>query len=152
MGSDGRGDFLFCQNVGGERKVLQKFLKTVPDYDAIVTWRGRGFDVPFIIARALKLSLPVDPLTRALHVDVADIAERYLRLGRKDLPSVCRYFKIKKNIELSGMDMPSLYLRVLEGDKRAARQIKVHCIDDLASLREVYERLKPLVSLNYPNL
>jgi len=152
MEGNGRGQFLFSPNVGGEKKLLQQLLRIVPNFDAIITWRGRDFDLPFIIARSLRFGLPIEPVARALHLDLALIAERNLRLGRKDLASVCRYFGIKKKVELSGTDMPSLYLRALEGDGTAARKIKVHCMDDLSALRAVFERLRPLVALDYPTL
>lgn len=152
MNGGGKGEFLFSPSVAGEGKLLRDFLRILRGYDAVVTWKGRGFDIPFILARALRHGLPVDVLMRAVHIDVADVADRWLRLGKKDLAGVCRYFGIPKNVGLSGMDMPSLYLRALEGDKTATRQIKAHCLDDLKSLRQVYGKLKPLIALDYPNL
>jgi len=150
MDADGKGQFLFSSSVAGEGKLLRDFLRALRGYDAVVTWKGRGFDIPFILARALRHGLRVDVLMRAVHIDVADVADRWLRLGRKDLTGVCRYFSIPKNVQLSGMDMPSLYLRALEGDRTAVRRIKAHCLDDLRSLRQVYGKLKPLIALDYP--
>lgn len=148
----GRARFLFSGRAREERKLIKNFLSILKDFDVLVTWRGRGFDIPFLITRAIRMGEAIDVLQQKMHIDLADVADRNLRLGRKDLYHVCRYFGIPKKGSLEGMDMPKLYIDSLEGSRRAERDIRTHCLDDLYSLRAVYWKLKPLVANQYRDL
>src|SRR6266567_932002 len=42
-------------------------------------------------------------------------------------------------------DIPFLYVRALEGDRKATASIREHCLDDLRATRQVFLKLRPLV-------
>lgn len=152
MDVGGRFRWFYSETPGGERKALESALKALESYHVIVTWSGKGYDLPFIKARALKLRLRVEPITAPLHLDLAEFVRNNLRLARTDLYHVARFFGIKKDIRVEGKDIPSLYLRAIKGDKRAASAIRRHCRDDLEVTRRIYLKLLPLIRAQMPEL
>ena len=135
-----------------EAKILKRVLKEVSTYHIMFTWNGRGFDIPFLISRALKLKLPAEELLKPLHVDLAELVRENLRLHRSDLYHVARFLGIKKDLRVEGFDVPSIYLKALRGDREAAKSIEAHCRDDLEVTRKVLKRLLPIIRAKQPEL
>lgn len=152
MDESGRSRFLFAKTPKEEARMLNSFLSILKDYHMMITWRGKDFDVPFLIARLIKNKIEVEKLINIYHLDLAEFLKANLRLSRSDLYHVCRFLGIKKDMELSGLDMPRLYLNSMKGDLKARKMIKRHCIDDLRSLRQVYVKVKPLLRAMKPEL
>jgi uncharacterized protein YprB with RNaseH-like and TPR domain len=111
----------------------------------MVTWNGRGFDIPFLTTRLMKHGLDPRPFLRKPHIDLADVVKSRLRLTFTYLDHVCDFFQIDRKKGPMGLDVPHLYVRALEGDKKALMSIREHCLDDLRATRQVFLKLKPLV-------
>ena len=59
----GKNEYFEAKRTDQEKDLLVKLLKRLEAYDVIVTWNGRGFDIPFLTTRLLKHALdPVPPL------------------------------------------------------------------------------------------
>src|SRR3989449_11784407 len=59
----GKSEYFEAKRTGQEKALLVKLLKLLEAYDASVTWRGRGFDTPFLTTRLLKHGFePLPPL------------------------------------------------------------------------------------------
>jgi len=150
---NGRFTFIQVNKPEEEKAKLSQALKILSRYDVIFTWRGRDFDIPFIVTRALKHGLDPAPLYEAIHLDLAEFTRHHLRLSRNDLYNVARFLGIKKDIAIQGKDMPLAYIETLSKPKRKPwRKIKQHCKDDLITLMKVYGRLKPLLRRLKPEL
>jgi len=145
MSVDGRGEYLEARRTSEEKSVLVKLAKRLENYDVMVTWNGRGFDIPFLTTRFMKHGLDPRPLLRKSHIDLADVVKGRLRLTFTYLDHVCDFFEINRNKGPMGLDVPHLYVRALEGDRKAAASIREHCLDDLRATRQVFLKLKPLV-------
>src|SRR5437899_1405682 len=65
------------------------------------------------------------------------------------LDHVCEFFGIEKKRNPMGMDVPGLYVRALEGDKKALGRIREHCLDDLRATRKLYLLLGPLLQAQH---
>ncbi|HIQ30221.1 MAG TPA: hypothetical protein EYH45_06630 [Candidatus Caldiarchaeum subterraneum] len=149
----GRFMFIQVEKPEDEKAGLEKALKILSGYDVVFTWRGRDFDVPFIVARALKHGVDPSPLYEVMHLDLADFTRSHMRLSRTDLYNVARFLGIKKDVATQGRDMPLTYLETLAREKRKPwRKIREHCRDDLVTLMQVYRRLKPLLKMLKPEL
>jgi len=136
-----------------EKRKLKQALEIITKYDIVFTWRGREFDIPFMITRALKHGLDPSPLYELMHVDLADFTRQHLRLGRTDLYNVARFFGIQKDTKIQGKDIPLTYIEGLAKTSRKSwRKIREHCRDDLITLMRVYEKLKPLLRVAKPEL
>jgi hypothetical protein len=145
MDDDGNLHYNGADSLKAEKALIKASMKTLANYDLIITWNGESYDVPYLITRALKHGVSVDPLFKAKRIDLREVAKRVLKLHHHSLDHVCRFLGVKKDATLTGADMPMLYLRVLEGDKKASKAIKRHCHDDLRAIRQVFNKMKKVV-------
>jgi uncharacterized protein len=141
----GRSEYLEARKTSEERSLLLKLGKRLENFDVLVTWNGRSFDLPFLTTRLMKHGLDPRPILRKSHIDLADIVKSRLRLTFTYLDHVCDFFQIDRKKGPMGMDVPRLYVQAVEGDRKALTAIREHCLDDLQATRQVFLRLKPLL-------
>ena len=128
-----------------EEGILRKFWDLASRYNVFVTFNGRGFDVPFLMARsAIKKVIPTKNLmvsrylyqqhADAIHIDLLDQLSFQGAVRRKgSLHLWCRAFGIKspKSEGITGDDVNLLfkkkkYLEIAKynaGDLRATKQL-----------------------------
>lgn len=136
----------FVAGVGDEKRALVELLARLRPSDTAVVWRGRAYDFPFLVTRCLRHGLDGSHLLRMKVVDLAEFAEKHMRLDRTSQSSMCRFLGVEKNHGLTGDQMPMKFLEYLStGDRRKAREILVHCEDDVRSLYSVFQRMEPLL-------
>lgn len=141
---DGPVEFVPCVD---EVELLTAFWDVAKHYDGIVTFNGRGFDVPFIYLRSAVLKVPitrkdwlgyryaVDP-----HCDLADQLTFYGVSGREgaarrfNLDFYCKVFGIDspKAQGITGMDVA----RLLEEGRY--RDIAEYCLRDVRATVDLY--------------
>lgn len=141
----GRPEYLEAKKTNEEKPLLSKLVKRLENYDVLVTWNGRSFDLPFLTTRLMKHGLDPTPILRKSHIDLADTVKSRLRLTFTYLDHVCDFFEISRRKGPMGLDVPHLYVRALEGDRKALTAIREHCLDDLQATRQVFLKLKPLL-------
>jgi uncharacterized protein YprB with RNaseH-like and TPR domain len=145
MTEQGKSEYFQAKKTIEEKPLLSRLLKRLDSFDVIVTWSGRGFDIPFLTSRALKHDLDPRPLLRKMHLDLNEVVKSRLRLTFTYLDHVCDFFGIKRDKGPMGLEVPGLFVRALEGDETALKSIRDHCMDDLRVTREVFLRLRPLL-------
>jgi 3'-5' exonuclease len=131
-----------------EAELLAQFWDVAKKYDSIVTFNGRGFDVPFIYLRSALLNVPIskknwlgyryatDP-----HCDLAEQFTFYSVSGRDgaarrfNLDFYCKAFGIEspKSAGVTGMDVKEL----IEAGK--FREIAEYCLRDVRATVELYK-------------
>lgn len=141
----GRPEYIGVSRSADEKNMLAKLMSRMGAYDVVVTWNGRGFDFPFLATRLLIHGLDPRLVYAKRHIDLNEIVKSRLRLTFTYLDHVCDFFGVQKKKGPMGMDVPHLYLKAQEGDRRALGTIREHCLDDLEATRKVYVRLKPLL-------
>lgn len=123
-----------------ESELLTAFWDVARHYDEIVTFNGRGFDVPFLYLRSAVLNVPISRknwlgyrFATEPHCDLAEQFTFYNVSGREgaarkfNLDFYCKAFGIEspKAHGVSGMDVASL---VAEG---RFRDIADYCLRDV---------------------
>ncbi len=141
----GQAEYFQVKRTADEKEVLTKLAKRLEGCDVIVTWNGRSFDIPFLTTRLLKQNMDPRLVAAKRHIDLIEVVKSRLRLTFTYLDHVCDFFGIAKKKGPMGMDVPQLYVKAQEGDRKALGAIKEHCLDDLEATRKVYLRLKPLL-------
>ena len=134
--------------VADETELLTAFWDVAKHYDSIVTFNGRGFDVPFIYLRSALLNVPIsrkdwlgyrfqtDP-----HCDLAEQLTFYGVSGREgaarrfNLDFYCKAFGIEspKSHGVSGNDVGAL---MAEG---RYRDIAEYCLRDVKATVLLYQ-------------
>jgi DNA polymerase elongation subunit (family B) len=129
-----------------ETEMLTAFWDVARRYDSIVTFNGRGFDVPFIYLRSALLDVPI-PRKDWLgyryqtepHCDLADQLAFYS--GHRDgatrrfnLDFYCKAFGIEspKSHGITGFDVPRL---IAEGRQR---EVGEYCLRDVQATLLLY--------------
>jgi DNA polymerase elongation subunit (family B) len=142
-GQAGPVEFVACVD---EAELLTAFWDVAKHYDSIITFNGRGFDVPFLYMRSALLNVPIsrkdwlgyryqcDP-----HCDLADQLTFYggSREGaarRFNLDFYCKAFGIEspKSHGITGMDINQLLA------ERRFREIAEYCLRDVQATVLLY--------------
>ena len=117
---EGGVKFIPCAD---ETELLTQFWEVAKKYDHIVTFNGRGFDVPFIYLRSALLNVPISKknwlgyrYATEPHCDLAEQFTFYSVSGRDgaarrfNLDFYCKAFGIEspKSAGVTGMDVKNL--------------------------------------------
>jgi DNA polymerase elongation subunit (family B) len=144
--SEGGGQIEFAPQVD-ETELLTAFWDVARRYDAIITFNGRGFDVPFLYLRSALLNVPItrkDWLGYRYQTEPhCDLAEQFTFYGvsgkdgaarRFNLDFYCKAFGIPspKAMGVTGADVNAL---LAEGRHR---EIAEYCLRDVVATTELY--------------
>lgn len=125
-------------DITNDRELVNAYARALEEYDILVSWNGKLFDVPVIQSR---LGFWGDAVLRPnMHVDLMYYATgTFNRLGRKSLQNVSEYF------EVSNQKTP-LRIRqwngAMAGKDEDYEKIATHCNADVLVLRDVLPHLK----------
>jgi DNA polymerase elongation subunit (family B) len=143
--SDGPVEFVACMD---EAEVLTGFWEAAKKYDQMVTFNGRGFDVPFIYLRSALLDIPISRkdllgyrFATSPHCDLADQLTFYSVGGRDgaarrfNLDFYCKVFGIDspKAEGVTGMDVNDLM-----ADERY-HEIAKYCVRDVVATTRLFQ-------------
>ena len=144
-GESGPVEFVPCAD---ETELLTAFWDLAKHYDEIVTFNGRGFDVPFLYLRSALLNVPISKknwlgyrFATEPHCDLAEQFTFYNVSGRDgaarrfNLDFYCKAFGIEspKSHGVTGMDVNDL----LAAGKY--REIAEYCLRDVKATVELYQ-------------
>jgi 3'-5' exonuclease len=125
-----------------EQEMLAHFWKSIVHYKQFVTFNGRGFDCPFVMARSALLG--VKPSRNLMgnryavndHCDLLDQFTFYSAMRKFSLDFYCRAFGIKspKESGVTGLDVGRLF-----GEKKY-REIAEYCLGDVKATAELYRK------------
>lgn len=134
-----------------EAELLTAFWEIAPKYERIVTFNGRGFDVPFLYLRSALLDVPISRkdwlgyrYQTEPHCDLAEQLTFYGVSGRDgaarrfNLDFYCRAFGIEspKAHGVSGLDVSRL---LAEGRQQ---EIAEYCARDVRATAQLYRLWK----------
>jgi uncharacterized protein YprB with RNaseH-like and TPR domain len=130
---------LFCEKMDEEELILEEFIRRLDEFDTIVTYNGRSFDVPFVNARMknynMNYSIKHENLDIICHVRPN---KQVLGLSSCSLKSVERLLGIGREDEIDGGESVRLYYEYLRnGNSRLKEQILLHNFEDVYNLPEV---------------
>ena len=143
-GEGGPVEFVPCAD---ETELLSAFWDAAKHYNQIVTFNGRGFDVPFIYLRSAILNVPISRkdwlgyrFAIEPHCDLAEQLTFYGVSGREgaakrfNLDFYCKVFGIEspKSHGVTGMDVGTL---MAEG---RFREIAEYCLRDVRATVDLY--------------
>ncbi len=143
-GEAGPVEFVPCMD---EAELLTAFWDIAKHYDQIVTFNGRGFDVPFIYLRSAQLNVPISRkdwlgyrYATEPHCDLAEQLTFYSVSGRDgaarkfNLDFYCKAFGIEspKSHGVTGLDVNHL---LAEG---RYRDIAEYCLRDVRATVQLY--------------
>jgi 3'-5' exonuclease len=138
-------EFMPCAD---ESELLTAFWDVAKHYDNVVTFNGRGFDVPFIYLRSALLNVPITKknwlgyrFATEPHCDLAEQLTFYSVSGRDgaarrfNLDFYCKAFGIEspKSAGVTGSDVATLLA------EKKFRDIAEYCLRDVRATVELYK-------------
>jgi len=143
--TDATSEVRFVDSIEEERKALEWLQEKLKDCDELVTWYGSGFDIPFLLTRALVHGVNLDRLAELPMLDLCEWSRANLMLTSYSLESVARFLGIDWSKEFHGQDILTMFRLAERGNLEARKLIVEHCKEDVVVLGRVHEKLKPLV-------
>ena len=121
--------------------VVAKAMDIIKQYDVIVTYYGKRFDIPFLRSRLFKAgkSKQRDPMMK-FHLDLYFYAKFQLSLSRRSMENVGRLLDCKSPKVHPG---PNIWLEAGGGNKKAFSEIHKRCEGDVILLEDIYHAVSP---------
>ncbi len=111
VGHDGLGFAIetFARTDHGERGIVAEVERTIADANRIVTYNGKGFDIPVLLSRAVVTGEHVPTIAKAsrrvhagFHDDLIDLVSSFGAAPRPKLAYVCAALGIPVKMEAAG--------------------------------------------------
>ena len=127
-----------------ERALLRALEATIPPDAWLVTYNGRSFDWPLLVARYRLAGQP--PPTHAGHLDLLPIVRRLFRHRMPDArlrTAEAELLGLRRIGDVEGWEIPSRYLGFLRGDSAAGLvEVVRHNDQDVRSLARLLVHLE----------
>lgn len=142
----GETKVLFAENPKEEKELIEKTFKIFEENknDEVIIWYS-GFDIPFLVSRAIKYRINASLIYELKIVDICKLIKENLKFRSNKLDEVSKFFGVEKDLKITGKDVQRLYINFLSGEKKAKDEIIAHCIDDLKAMKEIFEKVKNYV-------
>jgi hypothetical protein len=138
-------EFVACLD---EREMLTAFWDVAKHYDSVVTFNGRGFDVPFLYLRSALLHVAItrkDWLGYRFQTEPhCDLAEQLTFYGVSGREGAARRFNLDFYCKAFGIDSPKSHgvsgmdVNVLVASGRF-RDIAEYCLRDVRATTQLYQ-------------
>jgi DNA polymerase elongation subunit (family B) len=137
--------FISCMDEG---ELLASFWDIARHYDNIVTFNGRGFDVPFIYLRSALLNVPISRKDwlgyRYATEPHCDLAEQFCFYGTSGRDGATRRFNLDFYCKAFGVESPKAYgVTGMDIGKLLSngqfREIAEYCLRDVQATVKLYE-------------
>lgn len=152
-----RKKFKISSFSGTEKKILSQFFsvlsRSIPA--RLLTWNGRGFDIPVLLTRAMRYGIPVKVFRTdggwnytqrydLNHIDLMDLLSLYGVTDRLKLHEIARIMGLPGKKELSGQEV---YKAFCQG---RVEEIRSYCEQDVLTTLLLF--LRYLLTLTYISL
>lgn len=137
-------EFMPCAD---ELELLTAFWDVARHYDEVVTFNGRGFDVPFLYLRSAVLNVPISKKNwlgyRFATEPHCDLAEQFTFYGVSGREGAARRFNLDFYCKVFGIDSPKAHgVTGMDVGKLLAegkqREIAEYCLRDVRATVELY--------------
>lgn len=134
---------LFARNYYEEKPLLSFFNRLFSQYDLLVTYNGKSFDLPFIISRGHvnKVRIP----ETISHLDLLMQVRKYWknRLPNCKLQTVERHiFDRSRSGDIPGSQIPQVYSEFVQtGNAKMAQEILKHNVLDIITMIDIVMKL-----------
>lgn len=114
--------------------------------DAIISYNGRRFDLPWLNTEFVKAGLT--PPSPYKHIDLLETAKKQFRFASNKLQHLLTELKIGTKKDHEGFPM---WVKCLANEKQAWKDMEAYNRQDVSETIKLYERLKPWL-VSHPNM
>lgn len=127
------------RNGDEDRRVTGSLISEMSNYDKLIGYYSKRFDLPFIRTRALNMEVDFPFFGTIKHVDVYDIIRNRFNLSRKTQENACR--NLLGETEKNHVD-GKLWRDAARGDKKALGYVLEHNKRDVRDLEKLYLKVR----------
>lgn len=127
-----------------DKNLVKKLVKDLRKFNRLIVYHGSDyhFDIPFCRTRALHWGIDF-PAYREIYVNDLYLAVKAkLKVSSKHLKTVCDLLGIPAK-EHPGK--PDVWIRASIGDPEALEYVKLHNIEDVISLKQLWQKMKDMI-------
>ena len=129
----------FAKDPHDDKHVLEVFHKVLMEADIIVHHNGDCFDKRYLDTRMLVHGM--EPLPPIASVDTYKVAKARFMLNSNKLDYIGGLLKVGRKKQTS----PGLWMRVLNGERKAIQEMVSYNKQDVLLLRDVFLKLRPYI-------
>lgn len=122
-----------------DKNAVKALCKALKNYDMIVGYYSKRFDIPFIRTRAIKHGIDFPVYNELYHLDLYDVVKRKMKLNSNRLATATHFLGIDGKTPLEWED----WRYASWGDKTALQEVGKHNKGDVDILERLFELLKP---------
>ena len=127
----------YQKNPHDDKHVIKALHKVLSEADVIIHHNGDSFDKRYVDTRILKLGLPaLPPITS---IDTYKIAKQRFLFNSNKLDYLGKFLGLGEKIKTT----PGLWMRVMQGDKKAVKEMAAYNKQDVVLLRNIFLKLRP---------
>lgn len=126
-----------------DKKMLEEFIKIANSADEIVAHNGDRFDIKKLRTRCIYHRIPSFPKYRTL--DTLKKAKSGFAFNSNKLDYIAKYLGVGAKLQHEGFDM---WVKCLQGDKKALKEMVKYCDMDIIVLEDVYITLEHYIKPN----
>jgi uncharacterized protein YprB with RNaseH-like and TPR domain len=120
-----------------DKRIVTSAVKELENIDVLVTYYGKGFDLPYLRSKALFYGIDFPNYGTMFHWDLYYHCKRHFKLGRYSLDNITNYLGISGKTHLDwGMWQLAQY-----GEPKALEEVLYHCEQDVEILEKLHERI-----------
>lgn len=137
---------LLGDKAGTESSILKGFANLMRDRPVLVSWNGRGFDIPVILARSFRSGIPapwlwdrdvMDRYRGHMHIDLQEHMTNYGAGRAAKMAAFAKLVGWPGKLGVTGSDVPELWL---SGDDGKAR-VRRYNLEDVGCQAAIFLRL-----------
>lgn len=138
---NGKADVFKVRQPGNDTRVVREAKECLEQYDAWVTFYGKGYDVPFLNTRLLHKRIA--PIEKRPHIDMYYTLKFNTLMARRGQAHVLRFLDTSQE----KMDMsPEEWNRVIANPSgRPMQQMVQRCVSDVDGLEAMYKECRHLI-------
>lgn len=130
----------YAKNPHDDQHVIEVLHQVLSQTDVLVGHNADSFDKRYIDTRILVHGLePLPPITS---IDTYKIAKAKLLFASNKLNYIGKILGVGEKIQTT----PGLWMRVMNGDKSAVREMEKYNMRDVTLLRDVFKKLQPYMA------
>jgi hypothetical protein len=127
-----------------DKRIVETLWFLLNQADIVCAHNGKRFDIPKIRSRFLVNGL--GPTRPYLQIDTLEVAKKEFNFSSNRLDYLAQVMGLERKME-TGLD---LWIRCMEGDDDALKNLEIYNRQDVLVLEEVYLKLRPFIK-THPN-
>lgn len=143
----GEGEVFFdsIQGKKDPRIMLSQIHAQLDEADTVIHYNGTSFDIPTLNKEFLTSGF--DPPSPYKQIDLLRVVRQQFKFTSNKLDHVSKELELTNKVDHIGFE---LWVRCMQDDPSAWKQMKEYNIGDLYPLEELYYKIRPWIK-NHPN-